>query len=81
MRRRTRVQLDATGAPLLLPHNLAVFTLEDWPGVSDYDRWANWWQARNLWAMENDAPDEVLDIATAGETAPQMTAEDISRLI
>lgn len=81
MRRRPQVQLDATGAPLVLPHNLAVFTLEDWPGVSDYDRWANWWQARNLWAMENNAPDEVLDIATAGETAPRMTAEDISRLI
>lgn len=81
MRRRPQVQLDATGAPLELPQNLAVFSHEEWPGVSDYDRWEHWWQARNSWALKNDAPDEVLDIATAGQTAPQMTAEDISRLI
>ena len=74
MRRRPKVQLDATGAALVLPLNLAVFTPEDWSGVSDYDRWSNWWQARNRWALETMHRMKFW-------TAPQMTAEDISRLI
>lgn len=81
MRRRQKPRLDAKGNRLILPPEFAEFIMDDWPGVSDYDRWDHWWKARCQWATENDAPEEVMGILVASETAPRWTPEDIARMI
>ena len=81
MRRRPKPLLDSEGNLLVLPSKFELFIADDWPGVTDYDRWEHWFEARCAWGRENNAPDSLMDVISAGESAPHWTEEDIARLI
>ncbi len=81
MRRRPRPQLDAAGNLLAIPANLTAFDITAWPGTSDHHRWEQWHGARLAWAIENDAPDDIMLWTSASESQPNLTPGDIARLI
>jgi len=77
MRRRPKPQLDA----LAVPANLARYDRSEWPGVSEYDSWHRWFEARGEWTLEHDLMGDVLDINAAMELQPVWTAADIKRMV
>lgn len=73
--------MDEAGNELVAPAHLAQFAPSEWPGVSAYDSWWQWAAARSAWMIENDAPDDLLDVRAAMELQPVWTAADISRMV
>lgn len=49
VRRRRRPAEVPAGFPV----DVVVFEPEKWPGTSEYQRWAAWFEARHQWAADN----------------------------
>lgn len=61
MRRRKKEQVAFDGSAI--PASVSDFVMADWPGGSEYQRWAAWDAARTAWAEAN-LPNGVASLPT-----------------
>lgn len=74
VRRRRREQAAVNGGPI--PASVLEFVPADWPGTSEYQRWAAWSEARYSWADEN-LPDGCEDLPAWGGVVPDQPWSEV----
>lgn len=63
-------------AVLGVPPELAVFDPLEWPGTSDYQRWASWFGARRSWAEAN-LPNRFENMPSGDSKVPDMPWDEV----